>query len=891
MLFAMLTDSLPAELSSFIGRAEELGAIGAAVTAGQVLTLVGPGGGGKTRLALRVCRDLRAAWPDGVRWVGLEDEHDDAGVVHRVAAALEVLLPAGADPVTALTHGIGDRETLLALDNCEQVSAGAATLVTALLTHCPRLAVLATSRAPLGVPGERIRRIPALGLADALALFLDRAQLGTPNTEARNAARRICDRLDRLPLALELAAGWAGTLSLAQLADSLCDPYAVLDGGARTAPFRQRTLAESMRWSHDLLDDDERVLFRRLGVFEPGFTAAEVTELGGTTAALRALRGLIEKSLLSADTSRVVARYRMLGVVRDYALRQLAEAGETELFRQRHAAVYLALVERAEALLDTDQDAWRARITLELPNIRAAIDWGLSQDDPSDGRELAAAMAWLWHLEPRGLEGVRVLRSAVDRGSGARDALQARVLLGLALVCDTAVYGFVGYESARAAAELADEVGAEAVSRRARSLCAVEQLGIDLNQAQALASAVHQDALRAGDDSVADSTQALLGLIHLFRDEYRTAIDQLDQALVGMRRRNDRGFACHALTWLATATARMGELPRAAEIAETAVGTATPLRDFHHVGSARATLAEIRVWQGRLEEAASVLVPIDRVLDGADAPFVPGWERVHGMLSLAAGHPAQAIAWCRREGRIAGEADGPVTPWTQVVLAAALREHGESAEAAALLDALVAGPLVRLLPSVHADALDQQAYLVRPNDIEQSLRLHHEALHLRVEHELVLGCVASLEALAAVLTLRGTVETACVLLGAAERARADTGSAPARFLAEVHAQLSSRVREPELTECLDRGRSMGVAQAVDYATKARGKRNRPDTGWASLTPTERSVVDLAVSGMSNPEIATRLFISRGTVKTHLAHVYAKLGVANRTELARLDGRG
>ncbi|WP_110293644.1 helix-turn-helix transcriptional regulator [Nocardia tenerifensis] len=882
-------DALPAELSSFIGRTEELEAIGAAVAPGGLVTLVGPGGCGKTRLALRVARTVFHAWSDGVRWVALEDEHDDAAVAHRVAEALDVPVPAGADPVATVARGLADRQTLLVLDNCEQLGEGVAALVTGLLGRCPQVGVLATSRAPLGVGGEQMRRVPALALADALSLFLARAHAGDPTPEARGAARRVCDRLDRLPLALELAAGWTGTLSLTQLADSLHEPFAVLDGGSRTAPFRQRTLAESMRWSHDLLDDDERVLFRRLAVFEPGFAADEVAPLDATPGrALRTLRGLIDKSLVVADTTGAVARYRMLGVVRDYALLRLAEAGETESLRDRHLAAYLALVERAEPLLGTDQDAWRSRIALELANIRAAIDWGLDRPDPADGRGLAAAMAWFWYLEPRGLEGVRVLRRAVERGAGARDELQARVLAGLALVCDTTVYGFVGYESARAAAELAAEVGADAVGRLARSLCAVEQLGLDLNRAYTDAEALHLEASRIGDGFIADSTTALLGLIHLFRDEYRSAITQLDQALIGMRARNDRGFASFALAWLAAATARSGELARAAEIAEDAVATAQPLHDFHHMGSARAALAEIRVSQGLLDDAAAALAPIDRLLDGETSPFVPGWERVHAMRALAAGDPAEAIAWCRREGRTPGEApDGPLTPMTQVVLATALRESGELAAATALLETLVTEPMIRALPSVHADVLDQRALLLHDNDIEQALRLHHEALRIRTGHDLVLGRAVSLEALALTLARRGTTEVAAVLLGAAERARSETGSAPDPTAAAARELLNSRVAEHELTDYLERGRAMDGARAVEYATKARGRRNRPDSGWASLTPMERSVVDLAVSGLSNPEIATRLYISRGTVKTHLAHVYAKLGVANRTELARL----
>jgi predicted ATPase len=180
---------------------------------------------------------------------------------------------------------------------------------------------------------------------------------------------------------------------MAQIADSLSAPLALLEGGVRTAPFRQQTLEGSMRWSHDLLNDDERVLFRRLGAFEPGFATDAVVGLaaldsGGPTGErlLKALQGLVDKSLVVADTTGEVASYRMLGVVRAYALAQLEEAGESVAVRDRHLDIHLALLERLAPLLATDKDAWRAQVGAAYPNVRAAIQWGLSRDDPSRGR-------------------------------------------------------------------------------------------------------------------------------------------------------------------------------------------------------------------------------------------------------------------------------------------------------------------------------------------------------------------------------------------------------------------------------------------------------------------------------------------------------------------------
>ena len=432
---------LPPELSSFVGRNEELALIDAAIAPGKALTLVGPGGCGKTRLAIRSCHAQVSRWRDGVVWVGLERLTDPDAVAVEVARVLDLPQVAGSDATGGLAAALSERHLLLVLDNCEHVLAGVGDLVCALLAGCPGIGVLATSRSALGLAGgEQAWPVPPLALPDALALFLDRAGLAAPDevrADVHAGSRRVCDRLDRLPLALELAAGWIGTLTPAQIADSLGDPYALLDAGRSTAPFRQRTLEDSMRWSHDLLDERERVLFRQLAIFEPGFDADAVLALAGCDGRpdgqlLKALRGLIDKSLVVADTTGLVARYQLLGTVRAYALARLDEA-ETETTRQRHLDAFLARVDEAEPLLDVDKDEWRERIGADYPNIRVAIEWGLSRDDPTRGRRLAAGVAWLWHLEDRGNDGLRFLRQAVAVGRGARTELHARCLVALAL--------------------------------------------------------------------------------------------------------------------------------------------------------------------------------------------------------------------------------------------------------------------------------------------------------------------------------------------------------------------------------------------------------------------------------------------------------------------------
>jgi predicted ATPase/DNA-binding CsgD family transcriptional regulator len=879
---------LPPELSSFVGRSAELDAIVPVVVPGRLVTLVGPGGCGKSRLAMRLGARIAPLWTDGVWWVDLASENDPDLVAARIAASTELPVP-GSDAVRTLAHGLRDRDLVLMLDNCEHLVGGVVPVVSAILATCPRVAVVATSQAPIDVAGEQLWRVPPLTLADALDLLLERTG-HADDAAARAGARRICDRLDRLPLALELAAGWAGTLSTQQIAESLNDPFTLLDDGPRNAPFRQQTLAGSMRWSHDLLDDDERVLFRRIGAFEPGFTADAVRDVCGfagiePSIVLRSLRGLIAKSLVLADTTGQVARYRLLGVVREYARIKLDEAGESDTVRERHLATYLALVEGLAPLLDTDKDGWRERMHPEYVNVRAAVEWGLTREDTAPARRLASATAWLWHLESRGREGLRLLRLAAVRGSGEHSVVQARVLLSLALVADTAAPEASSYEAAQAAVDLADDVGDAATSRLARALVAIGLIASDIDAARDLAIRVRDNAGAAGDAFVEDGCDVLVGLVDLLRDDDR-AIAPLHDAADRLLARGDRGVAATALTSLALAYARRGDLVDAEELAERAVAAAKPLRNFHHNGTAASALAEVRTLQGRRDDAAAALAPIGRLVgDSEPIPYIPGWARAMALLALCEGDPDRAVTWCRRERGWHPEqsSDAALTPETQIVLAMALRSAGEDGVAVLERAETAAGRL--RLPRVRAAVLEQRALHVGQTDVEGAYALHHEALRIRGEHGLVLGCIDSLEAIAGLATRRGSPETAAVLAGAAERARSESGYAVQVAAPPARSELTG----PELDAAYERGRRMELSEAVAYASRARGPRRRPDSGWESLTPTELEVVDLAVAGLNNPQIAERLYMSRGTVKAHLGHVYAKLGIGNRTELARIAG--
>ncbi|KAA2255452.1 LuxR family transcriptional regulator [Solihabitans fulvus] len=880
----------PTQLTAFVGRAVELSAIAGSLSDTRLVTVVGPGGCGKTRLAVEAASRAATRWPDGVCWVDLTATSDPAAVPELLAAAADLFHTPGDGALPALGRQLGDRRMLVCLDNCEHVLAAAAELAAGLLRACPGVTVLATSREPLGVAGESVWRVPPLTADDAVALFEARSTGVAESDQARDAVRTACVRLDGIPLAIELAAAWSGTLSAQEILDGLDDRFALLVRGPRGVAARHQTLAASMAWSHDLLDDADRVLFRRLGVFHGGFTLATARSVCGFdgTDVLGGLRRLVDKSLVSADTRGRVARYRMLETIRQYAAARLAAAGEREAVADRHLDAFLALVEDLAPLLDRDKDAWREAVGAEQENLRAALDLGLSTADPARGRALAAALPWLWHLNGRGHDGLAFLRRAIDLGAAERSATQARLLVGLALVADTTRPAGLTYDAAQAALEIATEVDDARSACLARLLRAVGGFFQDFDGAAALAEEAGSQAREIGDGFVADGATALLGIILHLRDRHEEAVPVLREAVDGLVRRGDRGVASTALGFLADSALCAGDLAAARDLAADAVRTALPLADHHRVGSATSTLATVVGLSGRLAEACAVLDPVVRLVEGADPPpFVPGLARAMGFLRLWSGRPAEAVEWFRRETDWLGIAgDEHLAPQTLTGLAAALRATGDTDGAASACDRALAAARSTGMPRVTADALAQLAFLAAPTDPARAESLHHEALALRADHGIWLSCVDSLEALAA---QSESPAEATRLLAACDRARAEFGYPRTVDRPEVAAGLLAALGDEAYRAASAEGRELGLPDAVAYARRARGKRGRPTSGWASLTPTEQSVVRLAVEGLSNPDIGTRLFMSRSTVKTHLSHVYAKLSVTNRTELATVAG--
>jgi predicted ATPase/DNA-binding SARP family transcriptional activator len=427
--------NLRERLGRFVGRDAELAQLREAVRASRLVTLTGPGGAGKTRLAVEAAAALRREHPDGAWLVELAGVTEPDGVVPAAAAALGAGGAALASPQPAgsttelIVRHLAGRSLVLVLDNCEHVIGAAAALTDTLVGAVPGLRLIATSREPLGIPGEVL--IPVGGLAPAAAgeLFVDRARAVRPGFTAGGPTARviedICRRLDGLPLAVELAAARLRALPLATLAERLDDRFRLLSRGARTALPRQQTLRAVVDWSYDLLFEDERRLFARLAAFTGGcgLTAAEAVCADDQVPAseiLDVLSRLVDKSLVTTSGGDGEARFGQLQTLWQYGRERLVESGEADAMRARHGAYYRQLAAEAhQGLRGVTGPRCRDRLVAESGNLRAALDWYIATDDADAALSLASRMAWLWFINGDFLEGARWLGDAL-RAEGPR---------------------------------------------------------------------------------------------------------------------------------------------------------------------------------------------------------------------------------------------------------------------------------------------------------------------------------------------------------------------------------------------------------------------------------------------------------------------------------------
>ena len=570
---------LPAPLTRFIGRRRELDEITTVLDRGdrRLVTLIGPGGAGKTRLAVEVARQV--AGGNGAALVPLETVSDPAALLPALAKEVGVLregpgAPAGADLLRSVVAALGDEQVIVVLDNCEHLVAEAAAVTEALLTGCPRLTVIATSREALGVPGEQLYPVGPLEPDDAFELFIERAEGARRQLDEadRPIVAGICARLDGLPLAVELAAARTRALPLGQIAERLADRFRLLTGGARTAVPRQQTLRAVVEWSYDLLFDEERRLFARLAAFAGGWTLDAAETICGDDAipavdVLDLLTNLVDKSLVVAEPQPDGSvRYRMLQTLAEYASEHLSAAADGATVRDRHADWYAGIaVGAATGLTSKAALDWRRRLDVDLDNIRAAFEWRCETGQAEGALSIANGIALLWWLRGDPAEGARwAARAAGVAGDVASTARALNQAWGAFYRANAGEDPDEAIATLRSALqEIDDDLAARARATVIHATLLSRRRDPALRRAAEDAIAV---AARHGEPWYEGVANALLAYFHVRAGNLDDATAAAERSVTLLRSIDDMALIAEALSVLVTIALITGRLDEAEEL-------------------------------------------------------------------------------------------------------------------------------------------------------------------------------------------------------------------------------------------------------------------------------------------------------------------------------------
>jgi predicted ATPase/DNA-binding SARP family transcriptional activator len=644
--------NLRAELTSFVGRDADVAAVGKFIAGHRLTTLIGPGGCGKTRLATETARGLLADLSDGAWLVDLaalgtsgsvsSGADGDMAQAALVAFGLRDALlgdAANAEPTGRFIAAIREREALLILDNCEHVIEAAATFAHRVLGECQRLRILATSREPLGITGEALWRVVPLTLpgADASPSEIEASPAVQLLRERASAVRKdlpadprtlttmmhVCQALDGMPLAIELAAARLRTMSIDQLASRLDDRFRLLTSGSRIALPRHKTLRAVVDWSWELLTDDERVVLRRLSVFTGGASleaaervcaaSSDGQSAPGQEQVLELLTALADKSLLVAEGD----RYRMLGTIKEYAGHRLAEAGEADLARHAHLAYFTELAETAEPhLRRASQLEWLATLDVEHGNIGAAMRGALAAGEAQSAMRLGAGAGWYWWLAGCRTEGMEFLVSAADTSGDVTDEVRAMVYALIVLFVSS---GLGDEHQAANWIHKAHEFSQRSQSRNSL-LGFVIPLERMLQKPEDVLPA-WESLLDSEDPWVRAQARLLLGKMRIMMgQDARDADAYLEKALAEFQAIGERAGISLALSEVAERTAGRGELAEACARYEQAITFLAELGSTEDVIRMRSRQGQLYWLLGDAESSAAALAEAQRYADRVTWP-------------------------------------------------------------------------------------------------------------------------------------------------------------------------------------------------------------------------------------------------------------------------------
>ena len=894
----------PLGTSALVGRLDDLAGVAGLLGEHRLVTLTGAPGVGKSRVAYEVAVQSAREVNCGPYWVDLADAAGSAELHRSVGDALGV--DGGRALPDAAREVLGTRWALLVLDNTDHVIRECGNIVRSSLAVCPGLRVVVTSRERLDVVGEAVWPILPLPVPDgdagyaesAVELFAERARAVRPGFVLDEVTIpivvEICRRLDGLPLAIELAAGRAAVLSPAQILAGLDDHARLLRAGPRTGSVRHRSMETALSWSTDHLGRPEQVLLRRLAVFRAGYTleAAEAvcafSDLDPGNL-LDALDQLVTRSLVDVDTSGDRARYRLLEVVRHHALGQLRKTDEAPELTGRYADWCVGFAERAElGLAGPDEARWLRRLDAERGNLDGALDWSIRRGRAETAVRLAAALA-LSFRSSRVEEGKLLLYQLVGLSRTVEPRFQARLLWGLGMLA--AVEGRFAAAVAPLRDALALAQDADDRQTGGRTLLLLANCALVLDGPTAALPVARQSLAVARDDDpwCAARALAVCGWAAYLDGEPGQALALAQEAVGVARRSGQLSGAVIALNVLGFVASQVGEPALAQESLTESLELNVGLDGTDSRAISLTNLANLEMARGQFDQAHELL---DRALSESSSDGT-AWAVIQPLLSLGRLADARAdveTAAARFSDVLAvGGAVGFESVQAVEGLSRIAAQRGDDPASArqALRHVLSSAERVGAA-SVMADALHDLGVLARTiGQHDRAASLHRRALRLRDEMVDRAGIAGSLEALAGVSVDQRRFAQAARLFGAAESIRRASG-VPVRPSDVARLQTDLNVLRNALGDRFVPEHRLGEQLSADEAVAAACSRRpswRPSAGWGSLTNAERDVVALVAEGLTNREVGERLLISRRTVQTHLSHVFAKLGVRSRTELA------
>lgn len=901
--------SSPTGSSSFLGRAQELAELTKLIERCRLITLTGAPGVGKTRLA----RELAERHADPAAVAELAPVSDRALVHRTLASALSLSEVPGQDLWETIIAHLLRRPSLLVLDNCEHLRGACVEVVEALLFACPDLRILATSREPLRVTAETAWQVPPLSVPrpdeppvpeqlmsyEAVNLFVERGRAVEPdfalNAYVAPALSEICRRLDGIPLAIELAAARAALLTPHEIAGRLNDRFSLLAGGRSSRPSRHQTLAAAIDWSHELLSAPERALLRRLSVFTRDFepeACAHVCAGGDVDSeeVVELLESLVSKSLVVADVSG--GRHGFLETIHAYAANRLEQSGEAPAVREAHARFYLGLAEQAEPKLSgPDETEWFECLESERSNIRSALEWSLGHGRSEWGLRLTGALVLFWRARCHFSEGRHLLEAAISANDGSSPVLVAKALWGAGFLA------LMAGESGSAVAQLEDSLvrfrklqDAQGQARASLVLANAKRVS-EIHDASVLSLLHESEALarEAGDSWCQTFALAEIGMEYTSHGNLAAARRAFADSVAISRETGDKLPLRFALLGLGRVALHQGEYSAAKLALTETMAVSAEAGDDYMSAAAAQDFALLAVRSGQYSRARDLL---DRTLAllrktrpaQLQLPLV-----ARAWLARVEGEPAMCRHLLAEALTVAATSGDDPTPAILGMGELAMQDGDVRAARRYFEEALDRSRTLGTTSHV-AQALDSLGELARAQgDTNRARLLAREALTLRRQSGDVPGLVASLDALAGLEACSGRPEHAALMLGAVNALREGNGyirtPAEATRYAVDLALLRRSLSPEQLERAFANGAALSLDDAVAAASNGGGRGERPESGWSSLTEAEHKVAALVAEGLTNRGVAERLSIAPATVKRHLLHIFSKLGIARRSELA------